>query len=31
MGESIALEFAVVDSFVGLDSKVYQVPQEASS
>jgi len=31
MGKSIAIEFALVDSFVGLDSEVYQISKEASS
>lgn len=31
MGKPIAFEFTVVDSFIGVDSKVYQVPQKTSS
>jgi hypothetical protein len=31
MGKPIAIEFALANPFVGLDSKVYQVPQEACS
>jgi len=31
MGKPIAIEFALVDSFVGIDTKVYQIPQKACS
>ena len=31
MGKPIAFEFTVVDSFIGINSKVYQVPQKTSS
>ena len=31
MGKSIAIEFTVADSIIGVNSEVYQIPQKTSS